>query len=70
MKTSLKRLRCFNLILQMPARGLDDAAETLEMMLEYYQAPVIKPKASPTPVSRPAVLSKRDIRPAFHIEED
>lgn len=64
------RLRCFCYLATLPNEGLQEAAEALKSMWEYYRVPFVPVPALPAPVGQIIELGQSYIRPTFHVSED
>jgi hypothetical protein len=64
------RLLCFYLLANLPEEGLQEAAESLGRMWEFYRVPFVSVPALPPPPTRVVELGQTYVRPSFYVNED
>ncbi len=64
------RLLCFYFLKELPKEGLQEAAESLARMWEFYRVPFIPVSALPPPTTQVVEIGPTYVRPTFHVNED
>ncbi len=64
------RLRCFCFLAYLPTEALQEAAETLKSMWEYYRVPFVPVRSLPTAPAQVIELGQSYTRPTFQVNED
>lgn len=64
------RLFCFSLLAHLPNEGLQEAAESLGRMWEYYRTPFVPLGNLPAPPSQIVELGQTYVRPTFYVDEE
>ncbi len=64
------RLLCLCFLANLPKEALQEAAESLKSMWEYYSVPFVPIPSLPTPLGQVVELGETRVRPTFHVNED
>lgn len=64
------RLFGFYCLSQMPEAGLQEAAESLKAMWEYYRVPFVSVPSLPSPPALAIELGEPRVRPTFQVSEE
>jgi hypothetical protein len=64
------RLACHFLLTQLPEEGFPEVLESLGEMWRFYRAPVAPPPKLLPPVSTPARVGAKYVRPVFPVTEE
>jgi len=64
------RLLCFYFLTNLPQEGLQEAAESLGKMWEFYRVPFVPVPALPAPPTQVVELGHTYVRPTFYVNED
>jgi hypothetical protein len=64
------RLSCFYVLANLPDEALQEAAESLKSMWEYYRVPFVPIPSLPSMTCQVVELGETTVRPTFHVSED
>lgn len=64
------RLFCLCVVAELPREGIQEAAESLKSMWEYYRVPFVPVQCRPSPTTQVVELGQSFVRPTLHLSED